>query len=212
MQNPQIQSQPLIQHTQEDILVIPRTLLFQNTAAWFGINATIFDNYTSIIQNNATYMPRAHAETNPAYKQIIPYIIFTYDQKIFVMQRKSTASEQRLASKFSIGIGGHIRQEDIVNSNILSWADREFEEEIHYYGSKNSQTLGVLNDDTNDVGQVHLGMVILMKGNNDHIAIRDEHKSGTLLTLNECVMLYNNMESWSQFCLDFIMQNQNLLK
>jgi len=212
MQNTQIQKQHLVQPTQEDILVIPRMVLFQQTAAWHGINPTMFDHYASIIQNNATYMPRSHAETNPAYKQIIPYILFTYDQKLFMMQRKNSASEQRLASKFSLGIGGHIRQEDIVSGNILSWADREFEEEIHYYGAKSCQAIGVLNDDTSDVGQVHLGMIILMKGSNDHIAIRDEHKSGTLLTIDECRKLYYNMESWSQLCFDFIMQNQDLLK
>lgn len=185
----------------EEILVVRRDILFQTTPAWQGIKQEVFDNFVNQIETHATYMPRAHAETNQLYKQIIPYLIFKFEDKFFVMQRKSTASEQRLASKFSLGIGGHIRQEDIVNNNIFDWAQREFEEEVSYQGTLKISNLGVLNDDDSDVGKVHLGMVLLVEGDSDQISIKDEHKSGTLLTLEECLALQPNMEMWSQMIL-----------
>ncbi|MCX5923319.1 MAG: hypothetical protein NTU89_02000 [Candidatus Dependentiae bacterium] len=211
MNNPQIQStkvQP--SHLSEEILVVKRSILFNETNAWSGINNQIFDQCMQTIQTHSAFMPRSHAETNPTYKQIIPYVIFTVDQKIFVMQRKTTASEQRLAHKYSIGIGGHMRQEDLSSNNIFNWALREFEEEVNYSGSKEMSKIGILNDDTNDVGKVHLGMILLLKGSSDQISIKNEHKSGMLLTLDECKALYNQMESWSQTCIDFI-EKMNLI-
>lgn len=207
MQNPQVQSghvQPT--HLDEEILVVRRSDLFQDTAPWHGINTQAFDTCMNIIQNHISFIPRAHAETNEAYKQIIPYIIFTFDKKIFVMQRKKTASEQRLASKYSLGIGGHVRQEDITNGDIFTWAQREFQEEVDYNGSQEMNKVGILNDDTSDVGKVHLGMVLLIQGNSELISIKDEHKSGMLLSLDECRALAPQMETWSQICLDFIQQ------
>ncbi|MFA5998625.1 MAG: hypothetical protein WC747_01230 [Candidatus Babeliales bacterium] len=209
MQNPQIQSghiQPV--HLDEDILVIRRSVLFENTPAWYGINTQAFDTCMNSIQDHIAFIPRSHAETNPAYKQIIPYIIFTFDQKIFVMQRKATASEQRLASKYSLGIGGHVRHEDITDGDIFKWAQREFQEEVEYSGSQEMSKVGILNDDTSDVGKVHLGMVLLIKGNSELISIKDEHKSGMLLSLDECLALAPQMEAWSQICLEFIKQTK----
>ena len=60
------------------------------------------------------------------YKQIIPYMIFEYADNYFLMERKSTASEQRLKSKLSLGIGGHIRQEDLDGGTIFDWASENF--------------------------------------------------------------------------------------
>lgn len=212
MQSTQVQQQKTSQSLAEEILVVPRSVLFKTIAPWYGIEQTVFDTFTTIIQDEAHYMPRALAETDPKYKQIIPYVLFTYNQMLFVMQRKSTASEQRLASKFSLGIGGHIREADIQGNNILSWADREFEEEVAYEGTLTTKKIGILNDDTSDVGKVHLGVILLVTGTTDQITIKDEHKNGTLLTLEECQKLYDNMENWSKICFDFILQHQDLLK
>ena len=208
MQNPQT-SQESSQHQtlDENILVVARTQLFHQTPAWHGVNAQITD-YPELIMQHGCFIPRAHAETNPAYKQIIPYMIFKFQDKLFVMQRKSSASEQRLASKFSLGIGGHIRHDDIVNNNIIDWANREFEEEVTFTGSKTIQILGMLNDDTSDVGKVHIGVIMLIQADSDKISINDEHKSGVLLTLDECIALKPQMEMWSQICLEFLIEQK----
>ncbi len=120
------------------------------------------------------------------------------------MQRQAKASEQRHKGKFTLGLGGHIRQEDMSTDSIFDWATREFHEEVSYNGSIEIETLGILNDDSNAVGQVHLGLVLLIKGNNADISIKSELKSGTMMTLNELTSYYDDMETWSQmvyYCL-----------
>lgn len=211
MQNNIKQSEqiPQPQHYDEEILVIKRSLLFQNIQPWQGIIQDGQDCLNAITEHTS-FMPRSHAETNKNYKQIIPYMLFLHEQKLFVMQRKSTASEQRLASKFSLGIGGHVRQEDMTNNEIITWANREFEEEVTYQGSKTMTTLGILNDDSSDVGIVHLGIILLIQADSDKISINDEHKSGVLLTAAECKALRPQMENWSQICLDFLFQQKIL--
>ena len=118
------------------------------------------------------------------------------------MQRQSSASEQRLRNKYSLGIGGHIRQEDMRNSaTLFEWAQREFHEEVSYDGDLAIQPLGILNDDSDDVGKVHLGLVLLLVGNSDKISIKSELKSGKLVTLATCNNYHTSMESWSQIVL-----------
>ncbi len=210
MQNPQQQSnQPFHKNYDEEILVIKCATLFQNHSVWQGINSEI-SKFMPAITTQGCFMHRAHAETNTSFKQIIPYMIFMFEKKLFVMQRKSNASEQRLAGKFSLGIGGHIRQEDILNNNIIDWATREFEEEVTYHGSKRIEIIGILNDDSNPVGQVHLGLILLVHADSDQISINDEHKSGVLLTRHECINLMPRMENWSQICLQFLLDNNIL--
>ena len=203
MQNKQMQPELCI-HSIEEILVVKRSKFFEQTTPWQGLNKINFKSFVKIIQSNGLFIPRAHAETNPAYKQIIPYLIFSVEDKFFVMERKSTASESRLASKLSLGIGGHIRKEDITNNNVFEWAKREFHEEVSYNGSFTISEVGILNDDSTEVGKVHVGLIMIIKANSDKISIKDEHKSGTLLTRKECEDLLPKMEPWSQMILKSI--------
>ncbi len=189
---------------QEQILVVKRSTLFAHQSAWHGMYSNNIEPIISAITTNQEYMQRSLAETDPSYKQIIPYMIFTFEGKYFVMQRKATASEQRLAGKLSLGIGGHMRKEDMSGKTIFDWARREFEEEVSYFGNLQVTTLGVLNDDTSEVGKVHLGLVLLAQGDNNEISIKDEHKSGILMTKQECLKRIENFESWSQIILQML--------
>ena len=189
---------------QEQILVIKRTTLFDNQPAWNGINNKNIESIVAIIADHQEYMMRSLAETDFSYKQIIPYMIFTFEDKYFVMQRKATASEQRLAGKLSLGIGGHMNQEDMHGKTIFDWAQREFEEEVSYTGNLKIKTLGILNDDSNDVGKVHVGLVLLLEGDNDQIFIKSEHKNGNLMTKQECLEKLELFESWSQLILPIL--------
>jgi len=187
-------------HHDEIILVVKRTHLFPQET-WDGFKKIDFDQYLSIIQENKEFQPRSQMETDPNYKQIIPYLIFKHNNKYFLMQRKKGASEKRLQSKFSFGIGGHIRQEDLCaksKDSIFDWARREFEEEIDYNGSFTIQPLGMINDDSNDVGKVHIGFVFLLDGDSCNIKVRSELQSGELMSLEECNLYADHMETWSQ--------------
>lgn len=188
---------------EEHILVVKRKYLFPE-GSWQGLAQLNFDDFLKIIKQHQEFLPRSIMEQDPEYKQIIPYLIFTYEDKYFLMQRKAKASETRLKGKFTFGIGGHIRQSDVNSDSILDWSKREFAEEVNYSGSLEVEPIGILNDDSNFVGQVHLGFVFLLKGDNSNISIKSELESGQLLTLEECEQLKDKMETWSQLVFELL--------
>jgi len=198
------QAAPLVDEKfNEQILVVPRAQLFPHDA-WHGVKAIDLSHYINVIINHQEFIARGLAEADFSYKQIIPYLIFQHDEKLFLMQRCSKASESRLANKYSLGIGGHVRKEDIQSRDLFEWAQREFHEEVSYTGNLSISTLGILNDDSNDVGKVHLGLVLLLKGDSADIHIKSELKSGALYSFEECKEFYSSMESWSQLAFDFL--------
>lgn len=187
----------------ERILVVKRSELFPK-GPWTGLKAVDFNWYLQVIKEKKEFVARGPVETNLDYKQIIPYLVFEYDGSYFLMQRQGKASESRLASKYSLGIGGHLREEDMKGSDIFAWAQREFHEEVNYSGDITIEPLGVLNDDSNEVGKVHLGFVFLLKGNTAEISVKSELQSGQLFTPEQCKARYAGMETWSQLVFDFL--------
>lgn len=187
----------------ESILVVKRDLFFGKNNSWQGINNTDFQLYYDRVLSHAEFHPRDLMETDPAYKQIIPYLVFKYQNSYFLMQRSETASEKRLRNKYSLGIGGHVRKEDLLEGNSLfDWARREFHEEINYTGNLSIKPLGILNDDSNPVGMVHVGFVLLLEGDSNQISIRSELKMGKMAPIEECRSVFENMESWSALLLE----------
>ena len=190
----------------EKILVVKKKILFSYKAI-DGLKKVDFENYQKLIANYKEFLWRSKVEHDLTYKQIIPYLVFTYNNKYFLMKRKNNASETRLQNKYSLGIGGHIQKKDLKKTNIIDWAQREFKEEVTYNGTIDIHSLGILNDESDSVGQVHTGFVFLLKGNSSNIQIRNEHKEGKLLSLDQCSFFYNQMERWSQITFDYIKAN-----
>lgn len=189
----------------EKILVVNRNKILDDENLFSGfLPITNFDKYLKIIETQKEFIWRSKAETDNTYKQIIPYLIFSFQGKLFLMQRKSTASEERLKNKYSLGIGGHIREEDMQQNNIFNWAKREFIEEVNYQGNLTIKPMGLVNDESNDVGKVHLGFIFLLIGDSSNISVKSELKQGTLTTLQECENLYSSMETWSQLSLSYL--------
>lgn len=201
----QIQKQEQNLQTHDElILVVPRSDIFAHTQAWHGLQEVDFTHYLQIIDNKKEFLPRSIMETDPSYKQIIPYLVYAHDGKYFLMQRKSDASESRLRNKLTLGIGGHIREEDVRDNSLFSWALREFHEEVNYSGNLNIKPLGIVNDDSIEVGKMHIGFVLLLEGDSADISIKSELKSGVLVSLDECHAQRDMMETWSQFIVDFL--------
>jgi predicted NUDIX family phosphoesterase len=196
---PQLPTQTCI--PDELVLVVRRETLFAEEA-WHGIKMVDYQLYEQLIKTHQEFLPRVRMETDPRYKQIIPYLIFRHDKQYFVMQRKSQASEQRLQGKLSLGIGGHINPSDLAGETVMDWARREFAEEVDFSGTLNVSFMGILNDDSNEVGRVHAGFIFLLEGDSANILPREEFKSGVLMTLEECKENYQRMESWSQMVID----------
>ncbi len=187
----------------EKILVVRKERLFPYGAP-HGLQAVDVEGYEKLILSEGKFMWRSSVEEDSNFKQIIPYLIFNYKDKYFLMQRKASASESRLRNKYSLGIGGHIRKEDLVKKNICDWAKREFEEEVSFKGDFSIEPLGLLNDESDFVGEVHTGFVFLIRGESDKIKVRSELKSGNLLTITECAYFYPKMEKWSQRVFDYL--------
>lgn len=199
---------------QESILVIPRAVLI---AAGFPVSRSVFDASSAVlggqleqlVRSSGQFLPRYKMEQDPAYKQIIPYMVFVHDKKVFVMQRSSQAGEQRLANAYTVGIGGHVRAGDLPAGGLLQWGEREFAEEVLYFdGFKNTQFLGVVNDESNDVGMVHLGAVFVLHAQSEGIRIRSELASGVLMSRAECFAHFHAMETWSQQVVEALLTAQ----
>ena len=198
---------PQKQKLNESVLVVKTKHLFPN-GRWQGLKTADLEQYKHIIEHKREFLPRYLMEQDQTYKQIIPYLVFTHNNKFFLMQRQTNASEKRLQNKYSLGIGGHIRQEDMQKKSIFAWAEREFHEEINYQGNLTIEPFGILNDDSNAVGKVHLGLVLLLHGDSDNITIKSELKSGSLTTLSACTTIVDTMESWSQLILHHLQNSR----
>ncbi len=113
------------------------------------------------IRKSGFFIEREKAENDPTMKQIIPYITFVRDGKIFAMRRLVKGGEARLHNKASIGIGGHINHED---EGMEDGLRREFFEEVLYKGTFQPRLIGFINDDSDDVGKVHFGLSYVVEG------------------------------------------------
>jgi predicted NUDIX family phosphoesterase len=182
----------------EMILVVKRDYLFPHES-WEGLRTDKLTHCLEAIASHSEFHPRARMEEDPTYKQIIPYLIFQHKDTFFLMQRRENASESRLQNKYSLGIGGHMRLEDLQQGpDLFAWAKREFQEEVSYDGNLEIVPVGVLNDDSNSVGQVHLGLVLMLCGDSANIRVKSELKNGQLLSLIDCFDYVHKMETWSQ--------------
>lgn len=183
----------------EKVLVVQSHVLMPPEKAFTGfLPCTSFDHYEKLIVQHKQFLPRFQVEDDDTFKQIIPYLIFEYNNCFFIMQRRETASEQRLKNKYSLGIGGHIRQEDMGTPSLYAWAEREFNEEVSYDGQCKVSLLGLISNTSTLVERVHMGFVFLLQGTSANISIKSELKSGRLASLDELNVLYENMETWSQ--------------
>jgi predicted NUDIX family phosphoesterase len=202
-----MQDHSIYTKTDEKILVVNRDSILGKASINGFKPLNDFDYYQKLVDQNKEFKWRSQMEMDPAFKQIIPYLIFNYQDKFFLMQRQSTASETRLQSKYSLGIGGHVREDDILGKDLFDWTKREFYEEIEYAGSFSIRPLGIINDESNDVGKVHIGFAFLLTGDSSDISIRSELKSGSLMTLQECGEFYHNMETWTQIIFNHLNNN-----
>ena len=184
----------------ENILVVGRPHL----ESWLGFNGLRTENLEEIlscINTNIEFMPRPLAEENPAFKQIISYVIIRRGDEVFSTRRLSKGGEKRLHGLISLGIGGHINAEsDEGSADILAAGmRRELEEEVALEGSCTvPRFCGIINDDSNEVGRVHLGMFYIMDTDGEVTVRETEKLEGSWLPIRELGALADQLETWSQ--------------
>lgn len=193
--------------SQEKVLVVPRSL-FDSLGSFQGLRSDV-ERYLPIFLDpaNHSFVARAEAEEDPSLKQLIPYIVVTCGERVLQYRRGSGSGETRLLKKRSLGIGGHINDKDGLGKDFDAAAYersllRELEEELHLPDSfdfSQIKPLALLNDDSNAVGKVHLGVVHQCELLSDEITAREEAIAELrFFSHDELQQRVEEFESWSQ--------------
>jgi predicted NUDIX family phosphoesterase len=192
----------------ENVLVIRRSL-FDELGSFHGLNFEPQKYLASILsRGNNFFLPRTEAENDPSYKQIIPYALLAQGDRVLHYVRGKKAGEQRLVSKGSIGIGGHMNDTD---ESLFAWdeqayragVEREVNEEVNIETTFDDRIVALLNDDTTEVGRVHLGIVHVFRLSEPKVQKREAMITNlAFLSREELVSRRENLETWSQLCVD----------
>jgi predicted NUDIX family phosphoesterase len=187
-------------------------------AAGESSGAPTLAGFETAVARDGFFVERAYAERTPSLKQVIPYSIIVCDERVLLFQRLATGGEKRLHGKMSIGIGGHINPQDLEEhghhdtgrspsdtkssrSPIAAGTRREIAEELDVRGNFTVQSVGLLNDDSNPVGAVHVGVVqVVYVDGSVEIRERDQLE-GRLVACEELQTLLArgaNFETWSK--------------
>ena len=186
----------------EQILVVKYDIIFKD-GKWQGLKIDNLDYYIDLIKNNYEFRRRGDMENDPSFQQIIPYILFSCGDKFFAYKYIKNAGEQRLINNdYQLGVGGHINKEDINdNTDVLeAGTTREWQEEVDFKGNfLEKKLVGIINDESRPVEQVHLGLVYHFIGDSPDIQIKETDKmEGKLFYKNEFSENMVNHSPWMQ--------------
>ena len=193
---------------EENILVVPRSV-FDRLGPFEGLSFNPERYMPSFLDPaNNLFLPRGAAEDDPTHKQLIPYLVLHHGNRVLCYTRGKAGGEARLHAKMSIGIGGHINDGDTHAAHFDEAAyfravERELHEELEIPGAYRQRIAALLNDDSNEVGRVHLGVVHLIEVDSSDIRPREDAiRDLRFLEAAELSPLRDRLESWSQICLD----------
>jgi predicted NUDIX family phosphoesterase len=203
----------------EFVYVVPRTSLFPEFyprgLVPFGTDLSL-EGFDAIVAGEGFFVERAYAERTPSLKQVIPYSIVECGDRILLLRRLTRGGEARLHDKLSIGVGGHVNPEDLLNGTgtsesagrrdpLAAGTRRELEEELHVSGGYKVRRVGIINDDSNAVGAVHVGVVqiVTVQGT---VSIREHDQlEGRLVASDELRALRDqgaDFETWSEILIE----------
>ncbi|HYY13608.1 MAG TPA: hypothetical protein VE758_04165 [Chthoniobacterales bacterium] len=192
----------------ENVLVVRRRLLDQ-LGSFQGLNFEPEKYFVELLRRgNNFFLPRAQAEHDPTHKQLIPYVLVAFEGKVLHYVRGKKAGEQRLVARGSIGIGGHMNETDeslfaLDEEAYRAGVQREINEEIKIETQFQDRIVALLNDDSTDVGRVHLGIVHVFKLAEPKVEKREPMITNPVfLDKRELLTRRDSLESWSQLCVD----------
>ncbi len=196
--------------SEEQILVVPESVLAA-IGPLEGFSRDV-DRFLGPIlaSDQLSFRPRGQMESDPSFKQLIPYVILQHTDeagtiRIFIYTRGSGQGESRLHARRSIGIGGHISEEDAAGGSdpYLTGMRRELAEEVTIHCDYTERRVGLIYDSTTEVGRVHLGVVHLLELADQRVEPNEEDISATeFVTLDELKAQYDSLEVWSRLCVD----------
>ncbi len=189
----------------EQVLVVP-TRLFHDLGVFQGF-CSDSDRYLPALldRRNQSFRPRSQVEEDPSFKQLIPYVVLRCGEQVFHYTRGKRATETRLQALRSIGVGGHISLHDeaLFDSSYREAMFREVAEEVLLETSYEERCLGLINDDSTAVGQVHLGIVHIFDLAQPKARRREQAlvQSG-FAPLTQLFEERQEFESWSQMVME----------
>jgi predicted NUDIX family phosphoesterase len=169
---------------------------------WHGIRTESLAEALEAIATLGEYRDRAAMERDPSYKQVIPYLVLRDGDAWFLMRRTRAGGDERLHDLWSIGVGGHLNPGD---GGLARGLLREWQEEVLADFVPEFRPIGLLNDDTTDVGRVHLGVVYVADAGGRDVTIREIDKlSGEFVPTSVVAAVSAQLETWSSIVFDFL--------
>ena len=195
---------------EEHVLVIPASVI-DSIGVIDGFESDIDRFLGPILQSDQlSYQPRGAMEIDPSFKQLIPYVVLEFtdgsgEQQVFAYTRGGGGGEKRLHAKRSIGIGGHISREDASEGGdaYSTGMHRELSEEIQLEAQYTETREGLIYDPSNEVGQVHLGVVHRFILDSPRVASNEaDLVEGGFVSVANLRQQHDRLETWSQLALD----------
>jgi predicted NUDIX family phosphoesterase len=188
----------------ERVLVVPAAV-FHAAGVFQGFSLAAEHYLPRLLDPvHLSYRPRAEVETDPTYKQIVPYVVLQWRDQVFHYTRGKRATETRLQALRSIGVGGHISSDDasLFECPYREAMFREVAEEVYLETPYEERCLGLINDDSTPVGQVHLGIVHVFALAEPRARRREQALTRAgFAPLAELRRQRDEFETWSQFLL-----------
>lgn len=194
----------------EEVLVFPTAHLIE-LGLFQGMTLDLQKYFPRLLEEGSLqFMPRGSVERNPNFKQIIPYVLLNHLDAFLCYTRSKDSGDERLRDLTSIGVGGHVNADDFSAGGkkpfLTAYAKalrREVGEELHVESEYQDRIVGLINDDSNEVGMVHLGVVHILRLRQPNVRIANEELEAIeFLTPEKLRTKRKSLESWSQICLD----------
>ncbi len=161
------------------------------------------DAILEVIKAQHFFVPRADAEVQPKWRQVIPYVVVMHGDDVFTLRRLRKQTEARLHDKVSIGIGGHINP----GHDLLAGLQKELDEEVAVEDPYALEFAGILNDESTEVSRVHLGAVYVLRASSANVHVRETEKmTGSFVPRRELAGMRGAMETWSQIVYDALLK------
>ena len=192
----------------EQVLAVPRELV-PGGCEFTGVRPADSEALAALRATAAAhgrFLDRPFAEQNPAFKQLIPYVVVRNGERIFLMERTDAGGDSRLHRRASIGVGGHLNPVDKGEDPLTDGLRREWAEELLTDWEPRFELVGLLNDDSNPVGSVHLGVVFTVETNGRPVEVREHDKLiGRFATPSEVRAASDRMETWSRLVAEHLL-------
>lgn len=181
-------------NAEELVLVVPRASLMGDPG-WLGVTTDGLDGFEAIVARDGEFRPRGAMEVDRSWKQVIPYLVLRDGPRYFLMRRTKAGADARLHDRYSIGVGGHLNPGD---GDLAGGLRREWREEVAADFEPAFRLIGLLNDDSTEVGSVHVGAVYVADAEGRPVAIRETDKlTGSFAEPAEAAAVVDRMETWS---------------